>query len=37
AAAGAGMFVAGSAIFDPPDYKKIIFGMRREMAKGSHE
>jgi ribulose-phosphate 3-epimerase len=36
AAAGADMFVAGSAIFDQPDYKKVIDEMRRELAKVSH-
>ncbi|KGD79537.1 MULTISPECIES: ribulose-phosphate 3-epimerase [Tatumella] len=37
AAAGADMFVAGSAIFGHPDYKKIIDDMRRELesANGS--
>ena len=29
-------FVAGSAIFDQPDYKKVIDEMRRELAKVSH-
>ncbi|WP_439258482.1 ribulose-phosphate 3-epimerase [Lonepinella sp. BR2271] len=33
AAAGADMFVAGSAIFDQPDYKKVIDDMRAELAK----
>ncbi|MCI7353391.1 MAG: ribulose-phosphate 3-epimerase [[Actinobacillus] rossii] len=33
AAAGADMFVAGSAIFDAPDYKKVIDEMRAELAK----
>ena len=33
AAAGADMFVAGSAIFDQPDYKKVIDEMRSELAK----
>ena len=37
AAAGADMFVAGSAIFDQPDYKKVIDEMRSELAKVSHE
>ena len=37
AAAGADMFVAGSAIFDQPDYKKVIDEMRGELAKVSHE
>ncbi len=32
-AAGADMFVAGSAIFSQPDYKKVIDDMRAEMAK----
>ncbi len=32
-AAGADMFVAGSAIFNQPDYKKVIDDMRAEMAK----
>ncbi|MGU0057487.1 ribulose-phosphate 3-epimerase [Enterobacter hormaechei] len=36
AAAGGDMFVAGSAIFDQPDYKKVIDEMRRELAKVSH-
>ena len=36
AAAGADMFVAGSAIFDQPDYKKVIDEMRNELAKVSH-
>ena len=36
AAAGADMFVAGSAIFDQPDYKKVIDEMRSELAKVSH-
>lgn len=36
AAAGADMFVAGSAIFNQPDYKKVIEEMRRELAKVSH-
>lgn len=30
---GADMFVAGSAIFDAPDYKKVIDEMRAELAK----
>lgn len=34
-AAGADMFVAGSAIFSQPDYKKVIDAMRSEMAKVS--
>ena len=33
AAAGADMFVAGSAIFDAPDYKQVIDAMRAELAK----
>lgn len=33
AAAGADMFVAGSAIFDKPDYKHVIDEMRAELAK----
>ena len=36
AAAGADMFVAGSAVFDQPDYKKVIDDMRSELAKVSH-
>lgn len=32
AAAGADMFVAGSAIFDQPDYKKVIDDMRQQLA-----
>jgi len=32
-AAGADMFVAGSAIFNQPDYKKVIDEMRAELAK----
>ncbi|HIF7769543.1 ribulose-phosphate 3-epimerase, partial [Escherichia coli] len=28
---------AGSAIFDQPDYKKVIDEMRSELAKVSHE
>lgn len=32
-AAGADMFVAGSAIFSQPDYKKVIDEMRTELAK----
>lgn len=32
AAAGADMFVAGSAIFSQPDYKTVIDSMRRELA-----
>ena len=30
--AGADMFVAGSAIFDQPDYKAVIDAMRAELA-----
>jgi ribulose-phosphate 3-epimerase len=30
------MFVAGSAIFGQPDYKKVIDQMRSELAKVSH-
>lgn len=33
AEAGADIFVAGSAIFDAPDYKKVIDGMRAELKK----
>lgn len=33
AAAGADMFVAGSAIFNQPDYKAVIDQMRQELAK----
>ncbi len=33
AAAGADMFVAGSAIFNQPDYKEVIDQMRAELAK----
>ncbi|ESP94828.1 ribulose-phosphate 3-epimerase [Pseudoalteromonas luteoviolacea] len=33
AAAGADMFVAGSAIFNQPDYKSVIDAMRQELAK----
>ncbi|MCK5662145.1 MAG: ribulose-phosphate 3-epimerase, partial [Thiotrichaceae bacterium] len=32
-AAGADMFVAGSAIFSQPDYKTVIDEMRAELAK----
>ena len=35
AAAGADMFVAGSAIFNQPDYAKVITQMREELAKVS--
>ena len=37
AAAGADMFVAGSAIFSQPDYRTVIDSMRSELAKVSHE
>ncbi|BDH44288.1 ribulose-phosphate 3-epimerase [Salmonella enterica subsp. enterica serovar Choleraesuis] len=37
AAAGADMFVAGSAIFGQPDYRKVIDDMRSELAKVNHE
>jgi ribulose-phosphate 3-epimerase len=33
AEAGADMFVAGSAIFNQPDYKQVIDQMRAELAK----
>lgn len=36
AAAGADMFVAGSAIFGQPDYRAVIDEMRRELAKVNH-
>ncbi|WP_192456545.1 ribulose-phosphate 3-epimerase [Musicola keenii] len=36
AAAGADMFVAGSAIFGQPDYQAVIARMRQELAKVSH-
>ncbi|MFG1174855.1 ribulose-phosphate 3-epimerase [Erwiniaceae bacterium CAU 1747] len=36
AAAGADMFVAGSAIFGHPDYKKVIDDMRTELDKFRH-
>ncbi len=36
AAAGADMFVAGSAIFGQPDYKKVIDNMRNELEKSRH-
>lgn len=36
AAAGADTFVAGSAIFNQPDYKAVIDTMRTELAQGSH-
>ncbi|MEM6051836.1 ribulose-phosphate 3-epimerase [Erwinia sp. P7711] len=36
AAAGADMFVAGSAIFGKPDYKKVIEDMRNELEKSRH-
>ena len=32
AAAGADMFVAGSAIFDQPDYARVIAEMRQQLA-----
>ncbi|MCD1126125.1 ribulose-phosphate 3-epimerase [Jinshanibacter sp. LJY008] len=35
AAAGADMFVAGSAIFNQPDYKVVIDQMRQELAKAT--
>ncbi|MCS6742366.1 ribulose-phosphate 3-epimerase, partial [Acinetobacter baumannii] len=35
AQAGADMFVAGSAIFNQPDYKQVIDNMRRELDKVS--
>ncbi|MEM6161158.1 ribulose-phosphate 3-epimerase [Erwinia sp. P6884] len=34
--AGADMFVAGSAIFGQPDYKKVIDAMRNELEKSRH-
>lgn len=37
AAAGADMFVAGSAIFNQPDYRTVIDQMRSELAKVSHD
>jgi len=37
AAAGADTFVAGSAIFNQPNYSLVIAGMRRELAKASGE
>ncbi|MBJ3815018.1 ribulose-phosphate 3-epimerase [Shimwellia pseudoproteus] len=37
AAAGADMFVAGSAIFGQPDYQKVIADMRSELAKVRHD
>jgi len=37
AAAGADMFVAGSAIFGQPDYQQIITAMRHEISRLSHE
>lgn len=37
AEAGADMFVAGSAIFGQPDYKKVIDEMRSELAKVGHD
>ncbi|MNF09711.1 Ribulose-phosphate 3-epimerase [compost metagenome] len=36
AAAGADMFVAGSAIFSKPDYRRVIDEMRSELAKVTH-
>jgi ribulose-phosphate 3-epimerase len=36
AAAGADMFVAGSAIFGQPDYRAVIDKMRSELAKATH-
>lgn len=36
AAAGADMFVVGSAIFGQPDYKAVVDHMRSELAKGTH-
>ena len=36
AEAGADMFVAGSAIFGHPDYKKVIDDMRTELEKSRH-
>lgn len=36
AAAGADMFVAGSAIFNAPDYAQVITEMRAEIAKAVH-
>ncbi|MCO6557034.1 MAG: ribulose-phosphate 3-epimerase [Gilliamella sp.] len=37
ARAGADMFVAGSAIFSQPDYKRVIDAMRKELAGVEHE
>ncbi|MBJ7222963.1 MULTISPECIES: ribulose-phosphate 3-epimerase [unclassified Brenneria] len=37
AAAGADMFVAGSAIFSQPDYRSVIEQMRGEVAKVAHD
>ncbi|XEG68083.1 ribulose-phosphate 3-epimerase [Edwardsiella tarda] len=37
AAAGADMFVAGSAIFSQPDYAQVIATMRQEIAQACHE
>lgn len=37
AAAGADMFVAGSAVFGQPDYKAVIDKMRNEIARACHE
>ncbi|MBC2768843.1 ribulose-phosphate 3-epimerase [Pusillimonas minor] len=36
-AAGADTFVAGSAIFGQPDYRKVIDDMRREIARGEQQ
>ena len=36
AEAGADTFVAGSAIFNTPDYQSTIAAMRAELAKASH-
>ena len=35
AEAGADMFVAGSAIFNQPDYRQVIDEMREELAKAT--
>ena len=35
AAAGADMFVAGSAIFNAPDYREVIEHMRKQLAKAA--
>ncbi len=37
AAAGADMFVAGSAIFNQPDYRSVIDHMRSELSKATHD